>query len=240
MHYVIGDIHNEAKKLDNILEQIQLTSDDEVIVLGDLFDRGNEPDPVGVYLMITALQGRFIWIRGNHDQWLADYIKKYFSLAEKERKKLFSYTYNSFDLIKQRMTEVDMLNLANTILKLPLQTELDIGGKKYLFAHAMTSNPFKSEINDYYMMGNWALDLFFIEGIEGYISLCGHTPTGTLQMEKPGRYLEKDKNSIWVNQKENVYLLDCGCGFASGKLACLCLETGERFYSKKIIFQNSE
>lgn len=75
MHYVIGDIHNEAKKLDNILEQIQLTSDDELIVLGDLFDRGNEPDPVDVYLMITALQGRFIWIRGNHDQWLADYIK---------------------------------------------------------------------------------------------------------------------------------------------------------------------
>lgn len=34
MHYVIGDIHNEAKKLNNILEQIQVTNDDEVIFWG--------------------------------------------------------------------------------------------------------------------------------------------------------------------------------------------------------------
>lgn len=123
MHYVMGDIHNEAKKLNSILEQIQPTCDDDVIVLGDLFDRGgDEADPLGVYFMLSGLQGNYIWIRGNHDQWLADYIKRYFSLDE--------YKY-----------------------------------------------------------------------------------------------------SIWVNKKENVYLLDCGCGFASGKLACICLESGERFYS---------
>ena len=42
MHYVIGDIHNEVRKLDNILEQIQPTDSDKVILLGDFFDRGEE------------------------------------------------------------------------------------------------------------------------------------------------------------------------------------------------------
>lgn len=35
MHYVIGDIHNDLKKLKQILKQINITRDDELIVLGD-------------------------------------------------------------------------------------------------------------------------------------------------------------------------------------------------------------
>lgn len=49
---------------------------------------------------------------------------------------------------------------------------------------------------------------------------------------KGGDYLDEERHSIWRNNKENVYLLDCGCGFAGGKLACICLETGECFYSR--------
>lgn len=233
MHYVIGDIHNEVKKLNSILEQIQLGHDDKVIVLGDLFDRGGEEaDPAGVYFALSGLQGKCIWIRGNHDQWLADYIVKYFSLSERKRLKMGAFSYNSFDLIKQRMTETDMLNLADLIHNLPLQKEMDIDGKKFLMAHAMTSDPSLQESKNYYLMGNWELKAFFLEGIEGYISLCGHTPTTNILWKKGGGYLGEERHSIWRNDKENVYLLDCGCGFAGGKLACICLETGECFYSR--------
>lgn len=232
MHYVIGDIHNEVKKLNSILKQIQPGHDDKVIVLGDLFDRGGEEaDPVGVYFTLAGLQGQCIWIRGNHDQWLADYIVKYYSLPERKRLRMGAYSYNSFDLIKQRMTETDMLNLADLIHSLPLQKEIDIDGKKFLMAHAMTSYPFLNESKNYYMMGNWEMETFFLDGNDGYISLCGHTPTANILWKKGGGYLGKERHSIWRNDKENVYLLDCGCGFAGGKLACICLETGERFYS---------
>ena len=44
-------------------------------------------------------------------------------------------------------------------------------------------------------------------------------------------YLDEAKESIWCNERKNVYLLDCGCGFSTGKLACLCIETGERYYA---------
>lgn len=232
MHYIIGDIHNQVRKLNNVLEQISISQDDKVIVLGDLFDRGGtEADPAGVYFMLSGLQERWIWIRGNHDQWLADYIKKYYSISERKRRKISAHTYNSFDLLSQRLTEVDMLNLAARIQELPLQKEMALGNKKYLFAHAMTSYPLVWQPDDYYMMGNWNLDTFFLEGREGYISCVGHTPTSSILWKNNGTYLDEKMKSIWKNEKENVYLLDCGCGFSGGKLACLCLETGERFYS---------
>ena len=235
MHYIIGDIHNEAKKLKSVLEQIQVTQNDEVIVLGDLFDRGGtEPDPVGVYFMLSGIQGHCTWIRGNHDQWLADYIMEYYALPERKRKKMSAYTYNSFELLGQRMTEIDMLNLAQVIQKLPLQKEVEVGERYFLCAHAMASAPLVWQPNDYYMTGNYDIDAFFLEGMDGYISLCGHTPTCNLLWKNKGTYLDEYMKTIWRNEKENVYLLDCGCGFAGGRLACICLETGERFYSEDV------
>lgn len=121
MHYVIGDIHNELQKLKSVLAQINLTQEDELIVLGDVFDRGGvDADPVGVYFALSGIQGKYTWIRGNHDQWLADYIKEYYSCSDRKRAKMPAYTYNSFEIMRQRLTEVDMLNLADLIDSLPL------------------------------------------------------------------------------------------------------------------------
>ena len=82
----------------------------------------------------------------------------------------------------------------------------------------------------YYLMGNYDYDSFLFDGIDGYISMCGHTPTENLPFRND-LYLDTAKSSIWCNERKNVYLLDCGSGFGMGKLACFCIETGERFYS---------
>lgn len=231
MHYVIGDIHNEAKKLKSILNQIKLNPNDELIVLGDIFDRGTDPEPVEVYFSLSAIQGRCTWIRGNHDQWLADYIDEYYSKSERQRKKMDPYSYNTFGLMQERLTDVDIKNIAQVIHKLPLQKQIEIDGKKYLFAHAMTSHPQVIKMRNYYLMGGCLADEFFYDGVEGYISFVGHTPTGNVMCRNPDHYLDDYKKSIWKNEKENVFLMDCGCGFGSGRLACMRIETGERFYS---------
>lgn len=231
MHYVIGDIHNELGKLRSILKQIELKPDDELIVLGDVFDRGaDKPDPVGVYFELCKIQEKCIWVRGNHDQWLADYIKDFYSKSERKQQRLQPYWYNSFELMKNRLTPVDMLNLADLILGLPLQVEKEINGKNYLFAHAMTFKPGITENAEFFLMGNNQYVSFLFDGVEGFISMCGHTPTRNLPFINDS-YLDTAKSSIWCNEHKNVYLLDCGCGFGTGKLACLCIETGERFYS---------
>ena len=88
MHYVVGDIHNENKKLRQLLRQISFGADDHIYILGDLFDRGGEDaDPVGVYFTIRELGERCTALRGNHDQWLAAYIRNYYSLSEREQER---------------------------------------------------------------------------------------------------------------------------------------------------------
>ena len=77
--FVIGDIHNSLKKLDKMLTLISPSMQDRIILLGDLFDRGGaDPDPVGVYHRISGLNTNVKWIRGNHDQLLAEYIHAYY------------------------------------------------------------------------------------------------------------------------------------------------------------------
>lgn len=231
MHYVLGDIHNELSKLEDILMQISIGQDDTLYLLGDIFDRGESgANPAGVYSILSEMPGQCQWIRGNHDQWLAAYIKRYFDYPARKRKKMAPYEYNSFELLRESLTEGDLMNLANLILKQPLQVELEIDGQKYLFAHARTSHPLKQQLPNFYLMGDLDLGQFFIDGIDGYISFCGHTPTDHV-VKFEGRYLDEDLKSIWINVKENVYLMDCGAGFKNRKLACMCIETRECYYA---------
>ena len=232
MHYVLGDIHNESEKLKRVLKQMELGPGDEVILLGDLFDRGYEnTDPVEVYFLLSQVSANVKWVAGNHDIWLARYIQYYFATPERKREKLRPYDYNSFERMQGRLTEADLMELAGLILSKPLMLQETVGDRNYLFSHARTSHPLKTQQpEDHYLLGGLDLGQFFLDGIEGYVSICGHTPVSNVA-HFGGRYLDEEGRSIWANEKGNVVLLDCGAGFGGGTLAGICLETGERFYS---------
>lgn len=217
MHYVISDIHNDNRRFCELLEKIQFSENDHLYILGDVFDRSSHnPNPVDLYFNIERLGKRCDVIRGNHDHWLAMYILEYYALPERKRSKAAPYSYNSFQLLLERLTPVDLQNLANTILSWPVQKVVEVKGEKYLLAHAMTSAPGVIKLENYYLMGT-SLNKFYLHyGIADYTSVCGHTNT--------------DDGRIWKNRKENLYMIDCGCGFNSGRLGCLCLETKEEFY----------
>ncbi|MCH2109617.1 MAG: metallophosphoesterase [Polyangiaceae bacterium] len=59
----IGDIHGCAKEFASLLEQVQLTSADQVVLVGDLLARG--PDSRGV--LALAREVRALAVRGNHE-----------------------------------------------------------------------------------------------------------------------------------------------------------------------------
>lgn len=171
------------------------------------------------------------WVQGNHDHMLAEYIYSYYGMVEKKSCNIPPYQYNSFDLIQDRLTQGDLLNLADLIMELPLQIEINIGSKKYLLAHAMTFDPALGEQDDMlYLKGLYDMEEYWRQGVKGYVSLVGHTDSSYQYNNPHGRYLDGN-HSIWTNDLENVYMLDCGCGLSSGRLACICLETGERFYA---------
>ncbi|MCR5236948.1 MAG: metallophosphoesterase [Lachnospiraceae bacterium] len=230
-NYVISDIHNDNGRLLKMLKKIRFSDQDHLFILGDLFDRGgSEADPVGVYHTLLGLGENVSYIKGNHDLWLANYIKEYYQLPPKKRAVFREYYYNSFRLMYSRLTQVDMLEIADTVLKWPLQKSVVIEGQKYLFAHAMTSPEDQSEDEDHYLMG-LSLDFKFLRnGIDGYVSVCGHNPTPNIRAIY-GDDVRPKKPEIWHNTKENVYMIDCGCGFVSGRLACMRLEDKQEFYA---------
>lgn len=97
-----------------------------------------------------------------------------------------------------------------------MQMHVIIGEENYLLAHAMTAAPRVYKLDDYYLMGSLLNKFYLHYGIAGDTSIVGHTNT--------------DDGRIWKNRKGNLYMIDCGCGFSSGRLGCLCLETKEEFY----------
>ena len=71
----IGDIHGCSAALDGLLEALDVSSEDTVIVLGDVVDRG--PDVRGVLERLLALENacRLVAILGNHEAMMLEAIE---------------------------------------------------------------------------------------------------------------------------------------------------------------------
>ena len=68
-----------------------------------------------------------------------------------------------------------MLNLADLIMGLPLQIEIEIGSVKYLLAHAMTFDPTHGvQEETLYLEGIEEMQEYWKYGVKGYVSLVGH------------------------------------------------------------------
>lgn len=95
MHYVVSDIHNDYQKFCDLLKMIEFSKEDKLFILGDLFDRSDyNPNPVDLYFKVMELEDNCSMIRGNHDEWLAAYILKFYQMPEWKRRKTEPYQYN--------------------------------------------------------------------------------------------------------------------------------------------------
>ena len=69
---IIGDIHGCNKELCALLDKVHPEKDDQIILLGDLFDRG--PESWEVFHTVKSLSrtfgDNFILLRGNHEDYL--------------------------------------------------------------------------------------------------------------------------------------------------------------------------
>ncbi|QUC68190.1 metallophosphoesterase family protein [Aristaeella hokkaidonensis] len=69
---IIGDIHGCNKELCALLDKVKPEKEDQVILLGDLFDRG--PESWEVFHTVKSLQrtygDQFVLLRGNHEDYL--------------------------------------------------------------------------------------------------------------------------------------------------------------------------
>lgn len=71
---VIGDIHGGFKALLQVMERANVTTKDTLIFLGDYVDGWSESAQVIDYLIELDKKQRCVFIKGNHDAWLEDWL----------------------------------------------------------------------------------------------------------------------------------------------------------------------
>ena len=73
--FVIGDIHGGLKALEEVLEKAKVDVKDTLIFLGDYVDSWSQSAEVIDYLIALKGNKNCIFIRGNHDDLLLNYLK---------------------------------------------------------------------------------------------------------------------------------------------------------------------
>lgn len=214
--YVVSDIHNDFNGFKKLLNKINFSKDDILIINGDIFDRGDKP--VELYFEILKHENIYV-IQGNHDVWVKREIRKKYV-----KQKVGEFiAYNTVALLEERLTPVDLLGLADWIDSKPYFIELVLDEVYYQIAHAQTfPTPNRVRKKDWFYMGDFHHENF-IRGEEEFlngISVVGHTPT--------------INNKIWKSDSGRTIRIDCGNGFVfqgcKGKLAALRLNDMEEFY----------
>jgi len=67
-HWAVGDVHGCLDKLSRLWEKISPKSEDEVVFLGDLIDRGPKSSGVIEFVLARMAEGhRITCLRGNHE-----------------------------------------------------------------------------------------------------------------------------------------------------------------------------
>lgn len=215
--YVMSDLHGCCDKFMKMLELISFTDQDELYILGDMFDRGTNPLGILDYVIDHK---NIILLKGNHEKFFQDYI-------ETGNSCLWYYNggYTTHEQIIQRGEEYQNA-LYKYIKNLPCYKVVD----NNLLAHASVYLPknyqdltIKEILNlqeeDICLWDRSNIDSE--RAIEGYNIIVGHTPTFTI-----------DKGISSIIKKNGTIYVDCGCVFEkyNGRLACLRLNDMNEFY----------
>lgn len=72
--FVLGDVHGGLKAIHQVLERANVTNNDTLIFLGDFVDGWSESPAVLDFLIELQKKQPCIFIRGNHDELLLDWL----------------------------------------------------------------------------------------------------------------------------------------------------------------------
>lgn len=231
--YVMGDIHGEYGAFVDLLEQIQLKETDTLYILGDILDRGSHPIKVLLKLMEMP---NVICLVGNHELMALECLEFLMkevtdvSIDEIDSKtldNLVTWQYNgsktTIDEFRSLSREMQQ-EVLYFIKEFSIYEEVSVNGKDYLLVHGGLGNYWPGKDIDEYSLKEliWDRAEYDITYFEDVYVVTGHTPTQEIiGNPRPG----------YIFQKNNHIAMDCGCNRPDGRLAALCLDTGEEFYA---------
>ena len=231
--YVISDIHGQYDKFIAILDRINLQDTDTLYVLGDILDRG--PHPIRVLLKLMEMPNA-ICLVGNHEYMAVECLSFLMqevtdrSLDELDHKTLDNLVTWQYNGAKSTIDEFRALSremqeeVIDFIKDMSIYEELTVGAQDYLLVHAGLGNFDPARTMDDYSLHDliWKEADYSRQYFEDKIVITGHTPTQFIKGNpKPG----------FIFRHLNHIAIDCGAYLEDGRLAAVCLETGEEFYT---------
>ena len=226
MVYVMSDIHSQEDLLYKMLDKINLSDEDTLVIAGDVIDRANKSKGQnGVKLLQEVLEmPNVIMLCGNHEQMLLDRI---------------GYSYGDDTQIMQEFLELpldEQEQLEEDIRRLPLFYVYN----KYIICHGgidATISGFvpKGDL-DAFLDGQddefvlWARNAYSLyPALKGFTVVSGHTPVPFLYEQHEELGIDNPFKIWFDKQYKDKIIVDCGATFY-GVLGCLCLDTMEEFY----------
>ena len=231
--YVISDIHGQYDMFMELLGKIKLKETDTLYVLGDVLDRG--PHPIQTLRKLMEMPNAVCMV-GNHELMALECLKFLMKeitnmsideLDEEMLDNLVTWQYNGSKTTIDEFGKLDLQekqDVIDFIGDLLLYEELTVNGKDYLLVHAGLGNfsP-EQDIEDYSLHDLiWVRADYDVQYFDDTYVISGHTPTQTIEDNpRPG----------YIYRKNNHIAIDCGAHYPGGRLAAICLDTGEEFYS---------
>ena len=231
--YVMSDIHGMYDLFLDILQQIDLQDDDTLYIMGDVLDRGLHP--IKTLLKIMEMPNA-VFMVGNHEvmalkcldflrQEITDETLDIFDSDILENIILWmrnggGTTSDEFGAL-DKDTQADIIDF---IKEGEVFARLAVGGKKYILVHAGLGNFSPDKRLEEYSLDEliWERPDYNVKYFDDIYVVTGHTPTCTLEDEpSAGRIIRKN----------NHIAIDCGSFIPGGRLAAICLDTGEEFYA---------
>ena len=235
MIYVVSDIRGEYNKLIDLLDKIKLKKTDTLYVLGDILDRG--PHPIKTLRKLMNMPN-VICMVGNHELMALiclEFLMKEItdmSIEELDEEMLDNLVTWQVNGSKSTINEFNQLGVKakqeviEFIKDFVVYEEVSVNDKDYLLVHAGLGNysPEK-EIEDYSLHELlWMREDYDVQYFENTYVITGHTPTQTI---------EGNSHPGYIYQQNNHIAIDCGAHYPGGRLAALCLDTGEEYYSTR-------
>lgn len=219
MKYVMSDLHGCYDKFIEMLELIKFSDEDELYILGDIFDRGDKVIEIIDYVLGHK---NIHLLKGNHEKFFEEYF-------ESGDASLWYYNGGETSLagINQRGYEFEY-QLYRYIRNLPIIKVVD----NFILVHAglyLPKNYNELSLEELLELQEEDINLWTRDNIysdvkfKDYTIVCGHNVVQSIT---------NNYEDVKILHREGQIFIDCGCCFpkANGKLACLRLDDLNEYY----------
>ena len=216
-----------------LLDKIKLKETDILYVLGDVLDRG--PHPIKTLRKLMEMPNAICMV-GNHELMALECLeflmkeitdKSLEELNAETLDNLVTWQFNGGQSTIDEFRKLDsesQMDVIDFIKDFLIYEKIAVNGKNYLWVHAGLGNYSSDKhIEDYSIHELiWTRADYDVQYFKNTYVVTGHTPT---------QMIEDNPHPGYIYRRNNHIAIDCGASYPGGRLAALCLDTGEEYYT---------